>query len=360
MIRALVFALLIVLAAGSPVSRDAVESSSPSTGSVMPQKPEAVENPSMEIPKPMEEPQKPEDEKPQEEMEPSELSPPPLPQLPQLPQRPTLNERRRVVFYDQRQSGKYNIRADLDNFMILVIPSSPSTSSSLLDFLTQGTMRRSQLKHPSKKKGTKIHKLNVVKNDAAESDHAVEISGDRPKISQIHTIPQHPAVDHFIEGRTPYKVDISSTARTDPEARIDLLPAKTPVLRIIRPEESRSGNSYRPWAFPGATSSSITFRNAKSLPTSATDQLNIATNSVATSLFPTLATGSHFPSDSDQDEDLDTRNSFDSLNVGNVDAFGVPEKQYNEDWEWKLLGAEEQCGPDRKRDSYGICQFVPT
>jgi len=31
----------------------------------------------------------------------------------------------------------------------------------------------------------------------------------------------------------------------------------------------------------------------------------------------------------------------------------------NAQWELSLLGAEEQCGPDRRRDSYGVCQFVP-
>ncbi|XP_055710496.1 uncharacterized protein LOC129806143 [Phlebotomus papatasi] len=361
MFRVIVIVALVAVAVASPLARDAAESSTPAdSGTVQEQEsPEMPEKPGLEEPKPTAEPEKPGEEAPAQEPNPVELKPPPY--MPELPHRPTMDGNRRVIFYDQRQSGKYNIRADLDNFMILVIPTSPSSpamsGASILDFLSRGAMRRSQAKHaPKRKKGTKIHKVSVVKNDPIE-DHAIEI----PKDSPIHTIPpQSTAVDHFIEGRTPYKVDISSTARTDPEARIDLMPAaKTPVLRIIRPEEARTGNLYRSWSFPGPTSSTITFRNAKSLPTSASGQLDIATNSVATSLFPSFDSS---PQPDSQDEDLpdDTRSSFDSLNVGNVDAFGVPDKQYNEDWEWKLLGAQEQCGPDRKRDSYGICQFVPT
>uniref|UniRef100_A0A1B0DQU5 Uncharacterized protein n=1 Tax=Phlebotomus papatasi TaxID=29031 RepID=A0A1B0DQU5_PHLPP len=237
--------------------------------------PEVPEKPGLEEPKPTAEPEKPGQEAPAQEPNPVELKPPPY--MPELPHRPTMDGNRRVIFYDQRQSGKYNIRADLDNFMILVIPTSPSSpamsGASILDFLSRGAMRRSQAKHaPKRKKGTKIHKVSVVKNDPIE-DHAIEI----PKDSPIHTIPPQPtAVDHFIEGRTPYK-DRLDASRQD--------------------------------ASP---------------------------------------------------EDYPARGGKNSLNVGNVDAFGVPDKQYNEDWEWKLLGAQEQCGPDRKRDSYGICQFVPT
>ncbi|GAB0095330.1 hypothetical protein DMENIID0001_106970 [Sergentomyia squamirostris] len=341
MFRALLIALLITMVTGSPVSREAVESSSPSSAPSS-MKPDVAEKPTAEEP----------EKQPEEHMEesaPGQMNP----TFPVMPSRPEFEQKRKMIFYDQRQSGKYNIRADLDNFMIMVIPSSPTSSASLLDFLMRGAMRRNQAKNApkKKKKGTKIHKLSVVKNQAV--DHHVEIAG--PKDSPIHTIPPHQTaiVDHFIEGRTPYKVDISSTARTDPEAKIELIPSKIPVLRIVPPseeEDTNSGNEYRSWVFP-----SDSFRIAKSLSTSAIDQLNIASNSVAAGLLPT-----HVPAPTD-DEDVvltgDTQNSFDSLTK---DAYGVPDKQYNEDWEWKLLGAQEQCGPDRKRDSYGICQFVPT
>jgi len=58
--------------------------------------------------------------------------------------------------------------------------------------------------------------------------------------------------------------------------------------------------------------------------------------------------------------------------MGNIDQFtvtttdeetnthdGINNSNDDRGWELTLLGAQEQCGPDRKRDSYGICQFVP-
>lgn len=46
--------------------------------------------------------------------------------------------------------------------------------------------------------------------------------------------------------------------------------------------------------------------------------------------------------------------------MGNLDlATGNPNGSGNDQWQLELLGAQEQCGPDRRRDSYGICQFVP-
>lgn len=35
------------------------------------------------------------------------------------------------IKYDQRQEGKWNIRADLENFVVLILPKSPSIPSSL-------------------------------------------------------------------------------------------------------------------------------------------------------------------------------------------------------------------------------------
>ncbi|GBP13837.1 hypothetical protein EVAR_73284_1 [Eumeta japonica] len=70
--------------------------------------------------------------------------------LPNLPNR-------RVITYDQRQEGQYNIRADLDNFMIVLIPPGPSEGFGLLDMLTRPSLRKTA--HNSKSKRNIIHQF---------------------------------------------------------------------------------------------------------------------------------------------------------------------------------------------------------
>lgn len=99
------------------------------------------------------------------------------------------------VLYDQRQEGEWNVRADLKNFVILVIPtisqvpSNPTTSSSssstgsLLDFLTKSVPYRSHFK---------------------------QNKNGRPHIKDNELVQQETA--HFIESKTaPYHVDISQS-----------------------------------------------------------------------------------------------------------------------------------------------------
>lgn len=57
----------------------------------------------------------------------------------------------------------------------------------------------------------------------------------------------------------------------------------------------------------------------------------------------------------------DTINSFDSLNIGNLDLMDSASPDANKWDQWSLLSddAVENCGPGRRRDSYGICRAVP-
>lgn len=100
-----------------------------------------------------------------------------------------IKPRKTTVTFDQRQEGKFNVRADLENFVIVFVPSSPSQGMSLLEMLA--STRRTQGK-------------NANKRIPSEKDG----KGKYPKKAET---PKEPVVDAFIEGRTPYKVDISST-----------------------------------------------------------------------------------------------------------------------------------------------------
>lgn len=64
------------------------------------------------------------------------------------------------VLYDQRQEGEWNVRADLKNFLILIIPtkqnSSPPTGApTLLDFISKSVPKAQHVKaaHPAKTEG---------------------------------------------------------------------------------------------------------------------------------------------------------------------------------------------------------------
>lgn len=248
---------------------------------------------------------------------------------------------RRVITYDQRQDGKYNIRADLENFVILVVPPNPSSGSALLDMLTRPNLKNSQRKNPSKKY-QKPKKTEKAGDD--QKINSAENSNDQPKI-----------VDHFIEGRTPYHVDLSGL---ESDAIV--------VGRSQLPVQSQINQ------FPVSVTP---LRNAKAIIDSTSNQLR--SNSVVAILTKPNKINSDRKSynhnsnnddddvDDDNDHDLtDPQNSFDSLNLDNVDTIDrlAVQSQVNDGtdgWELTLLGAQEQCGPDRKRDSYGICQFLP-
>ncbi|XP_065088924.1 uncharacterized protein LOC135710332 isoform X2 [Ochlerotatus camptorhynchus] len=126
---------------------------------------------------------------------------------------------RKTITFDQRQEGKFNIRADLENFVIVVVPSSPSAGISLLDLLN-----RSGQKHQQKKKSG--HRKNT-KNHAAQK----KVSHLTPEVVVLDESQSHARVanEEFIEGRTPYKVDISSTARSSNSDQ------PSPIYRVVRP-----------------------------------------------------------------------------------------------------------------------------
>ncbi|KAH8273619.1 hypothetical protein KR018_004593 [Drosophila ironensis] len=144
--------------------------------------------------------------------------------------------RRRTVTYDQRQEGQYNIRADLENFMILLIPPGPQEGLSLLELLGRGANKGGvgggKRKHPLRS--------NSLKSFYQKS----QLQKLQQQQQQLHSL--HPssspgaALPEFIEGRSPYHVDISAS---DPEQaqrlqrqQVDVLPPQLiPMPQLIKP-----------------------------------------------------------------------------------------------------------------------------
>lgn len=375
------------------------------------------------------------------------------------------------VTFDQRQHGKFNIRADLENFMIILIPQSTQSpplfnlgggggggstggfgqlsGSSLLDLFTRRvktTKRTQSRRKPSTKYKSQWRKKvkNQLRKDLEEqeevekessvaedefinikkvtqevggseetklaNDHKIFETLKRPddkyKMETLEKIQRQLEVllervktreavaaegvqmDHFIEGRTPYRVDISSL-HIEPETRVDLIPSKQkPVqFRQYREDPILEIGTHMPkfypqhWTFPNDVSNQnlhqrngggpmmVAFRDARSLPQD--DGNEFRSNSVLANAFDPsrsrLLASFNDNLNLNANEYLnegfidltDTEHSFDSLNVDNVDKIDSPTAEFDQEWELKLVGAEEDCGPDRKRDSYGICQFIP-
>lgn len=133
--------------------------------------------------------------------------------------------------YDQRQEGKWNVRADLENFIILVIPtstSSPAANGSLLDFLSK------TIPLPYYKKTRKHVKVHQQEDGSL------------------------PDAEQFLESRkSPYSVDISRTrnhlAKLHPEVNIpenvkeEIIIARSPSVALAKSQEGDGGkeNSLR-------------------------------------------------------------------------------------------------------------------
>ncbi|EDV98768.1 GH13422 [Drosophila grimshawi] len=137
--------------------------------------------------------------------------------------------RRRVITYDQRQEGQYNIRADLDNFMIVLIPSGVKEGYSLLEMLATSTSR-------SRTSNKRQHAQAAALKSFYEHQQLQQQQ-------QLQHQPISPsALPDFIEGRTPYHVDISSAneeLQLQPRLQrqqVDVLPPQlVPMPQLIRP-----------------------------------------------------------------------------------------------------------------------------
>lgn len=182
---------------------------------------------------------------PAQQQEESALLQPPLP--------PTLEpleegQRRRIVTYDQRQEGQYNIRADLENFMIVLIPPGPQEGLGLLDLLTKPTLRGTGSKSNSNNGGGGgLSKRKHLHASALKSFY--QRQQQQQQQHQLQQLPQAGlgmSLPEFIEGRTPYHVDISALGEEQLQhqqqqqrlhrQQVDVLPPQlVPMPQLIKP-----------------------------------------------------------------------------------------------------------------------------
>lgn len=318
---------------------------------------------------------------------------PPEPIAPQIPEVLTPPPRR-VITFDQRQEGKYNVRADLENFMIVVIPSSPASGASLLDLLSRTNQKKSHHggKYSHHKKYLAPSKPTTPEDHNPESSPRIPTDTTDDAVRRYQTAA---AKQHFIEGRTPYHVDISSSGELQQaqNRRLDATPmlrrsslygrSNSPVYRLMPTDSADQVMAVLPikgnhavtilgvdgvgggGGNAGEASGVAGPRRLIRSLTSYVNQNEVYHNSVV-NRGPIDEDSTNYSDEVESNRgfvDLtDTSNSFDSLNVGNVDRFATAATDGGDGDGWDrltLLGAQEQCGPDRRRDSYGVCQFVP-
>ncbi|XP_063701593.1 uncharacterized protein LOC134831716 isoform X2 [Culicoides brevitarsis] len=234
-----------------------------------------------------------------------------------------------TITFDQRQEGKFNVRADLENFVIVFVPSSPSQGMSLLEMLA--SMRRTQSK-------------NGNKRISSEKD----VKGKYSK--KVETNPKEtPVVDSFIEGRTPYKVDISSTLTDANLQETSSVEGNNNNRKVIVVESRQKRVPKHLGLYNNVLKSNSVVALINPSSTSSYDGEGLDELYRDTDFAPRHAAAS-ISSSAYLKELTDSIPSIDSLKLESADN------------DWKLLGATEPgCGPDRnmRRDSYGICRFYP-
>lgn len=265
---------------------------------------------------------------------------------------------RRVVTYDQRQEGQYNIRADLENFMIVLIPQSPAEGLSILDLLTKSATKggggsSSNFMKPNfnKKFRPKFQgeptqqQFNFINRQPSIS----LLSGNRGKISDL------------IEGRTPYKVDLSSGndySEIHTNQPVDVLPPPYPLaFQLLKP--------YHLEAEPNIVQA---VKHQQNNPDKIIKAIKFNYNPSDFRLSKALNPQSYYTHDGLDDVltktiDLKLVDDEDVVSLGsgedNLESNLVKKvDEENPTWELKLIGATENCGPGGNRDSYGICRFT--
>lgn len=236
------------------------------------------------------------------------------------------------VKYDQRQEGDLNVRADLENFVILVIPTNAGASPStlgLLDLLSKAIPMRSNNK-----------RQKTVRRPVQPTPSLLEDSGEVDALDDTQS---------FIESKTaPYHVDITKSRKnlaklhpkTQDGGQEELL--VSPNLSLIKAaEEEDAGVEHN----EDGTRQGRMLRLSKgfvlSMPLEVEEDLVKIDNKRIEKSKDTIRT-----------ESKETKKK-----VGLVKGKDKPAEPK---LKLLLLGAEhdEECGPGYARDDNGVCIFL--
>jgi hypothetical protein len=215
------------------------------------------------------------------------------------------SQRRKILYINQQQHGKLNVQFELNDVSLIVVPNGRDPQLSLLDLLLKSA-QKSKIMNDMKKKedATKVNANN-------EDDYS--------KYNYIRTSTNEPS----IESRAPYRVDISSTLNSQPVVEIthqseESHVTKSPMLRVKKP---------------------IVFQSPQS---------NKSKRSIENNLVGSDNDIVNIPFNSDEDREI----------INSIEENENSEEALDSTSEFVLLGATENCGPGRRRNSYQICVAV--
>lgn len=242
--------------------------------------------------------------------------------------------KRKVIYINQQQNGKLNVHLELNDVSLIVIPNQKDQNQlSLLNLLFKSAQKsKTRLDNEEKKKEEKIN--SVDHDDYSKYKDIFKPTDENYHLTNLGNMP-------FVESRAPYKVDISSTLGQQSQPAVEIMPnaqqsqfqpqsVRSPMMQLLRPIPYAISSG--PWSGQLPANERIFKRSIDSrlhdnVPN---DFDNYNEDELTESILNTLG---------NNEDDL---NSYDARN----------------DSEFILLGAVENCGPGRIRNSYQICVSV--
>ena len=202
--------------------------------------------------------------------------------------------------YDQRQDGKYNVHAKLDNFFIIVAPSSSADTSELETLLQNGMLA--------------AQGINLKNIDSRVSQHPEEDEEGKPDEKEISL----------------KSSEESSITRINQEQQ----PSVSKILTIIKQDSPTSSHSLK------KTTKKENSGDSEGLEVEEKSSSKTARSLVSSGEVSKLPPKDASPLENKLPETGDS--------VGPADG---------ESQELRLLGdGIENCGPERFRDRFGICR----
>ena len=226
--------------------------------------------------------------------------------------------KRKVIYINQQQNGKLNVHLELSDVSVIVIPNQKDPQLSLLNLLFKSA-QKSRLQNEEQKK-----------KENALSDHNDDYSKYKLPVRSSDDVYHHVNMPN-VESRVPYKVDISSAMAHQPQPAVEIMPhtlqpqVRSPILQLLKPIQQAASITKSHKIFKRSVDS---FLDEEVL----TDRENLI----------------------NQDGEVLTESIFNRLENEGFDDISDDRG----DSDFILLGASENCGPGRKRNSYQICVTV--
>lgn len=219
------------------------------------------------------------------------------------------SKKRKTILINQQQNGKMNVQLELSDVSVIVIPNQKENPQlSLLNLLFKSAQKRQNEERKKEENALKSINHGVGSSNIADYHHDQysKIHSTRPSNDENYTYDLKS--EPFIESRAPYRVDISSTLVQQTHPAIEISPNSQPKMLKKRAIDSR-------------------LLGVITGPSETTSWMEEEENSLGEEPIANILRGS------EEDDDL----------------------IHNHESEFTLLGAVENCGPGRRRNSYQIC-----